>query len=203
MKWTTAVLAVALSLGGCAGSKQTWQATCSTDASNHQTTLMVSPVDIESTNWMLPRPVYYFPVIRKEGNELLVGVMSAGRARLPVGTVQLMVDQHEAWTITPLENPVSLSPVVFSKGGADSQGAASQMMAPYTLACGDKAKRIIRELAAGQTLRYRIGAIDQAGATTGEAVIDRSFAQALRAIGVDAEPLLPEPATQPRCAQRH
>jgi hypothetical protein len=36
------------------------------------------------------------PVIRKDGDELLVGVMSGGRARLPVGTVQLLVDRHEA-----------------------------------------------------------------------------------------------------------
>ncbi|AZL68208.1 hypothetical protein EJA05_10895 [Pseudomonas oryziphila] len=203
MKWTTAVLAVALSLGGCAVSKPTWRATSSTDESTNKMTMMVSTGDTDSASWFFTRPVYYFPVIRKDGDELLVGVMSGGRVRLPVGTVQLLVDQHEAWTITPQENPLSLSPAVFQKDVTDSgehaeivknaekqaMDAATQMMSPYTLASGEKAKQIIRDLVAGQKLQYRIVAIDQAASTTGEAVIDRSFSQALRAIGIDPDTL--------------
>lgn len=189
MKWTAAVLAVALSLGGCAGSRQTWQATSSTDPSTRLTSLMISPVDIDSTSWMFPRPVYYFPVVRKEGDALLVGVMSAGRARLPVGTVQLIVDQHQAWTITAQENPVSLSPVVFSTGLAGSGGATSQMMNPYTLASGDKAQRIIRQMMSGRQLRYRVVNVDHTASAEGQVEIDGSFSQALRAFGIDADAL--------------
>ncbi|MFK3775169.1 hypothetical protein [Pseudomonas sp. NPDC089406] len=177
-------------------SQPTWRATSSTDESTHYTTLMVSTGDTGSAGGFFTRPVYYFPVIRKEGDELLVGVMSGGRARLPVGTVQLLVDQHEAWTITPQANPVSLSPAVFPKAvtapgehAETVKNAATQMMSPYTLASGEKAKQIIRDLVTGQKLQYRIVAIDQTASATGEAVIDHSFSQALRAIGIDPDTL--------------
>lgn len=125
--------------------------------------------------------------------------MSGGRFKLPVGTVQLRIDQHEAWTITPKETPVSLATAVAAIGvtvtseqaeivrNAQEQAmkAASQMMSPYTVATGDKARQIIRQLLTGQKLRYRIVGINQAASTTGEAVIDASLSQSLRAIGID------------------
>lgn len=121
--------------------------------------------------------------------------MSGGRFKLPVGTVQLRIDQHEAWTITPQETPVSLAPAVAAIGvtvtseqaeivrNAQEQAmkAASQMMSPYTVATGDKARQIIRR----QKLRYRIEGINQAASTTGEAVINASLSQSLRTIGID------------------
>lgn len=199
MKWTAAVIAVALSLGGCAGSKQTWKATATTDEFTDKTTMMVTTGDSGNASWIVTRPAYYYPVIRKECDELFVGVMSGGRFKLPVGTVQLRIDQHEAWTITPQETPVSLAPAVVPIGvtvtgeqaeivrNAQEQAmkAASQMMSPYTVATGDKARQIIRQLLTGQKLRYRIVGINQAASTTGEAVIDASLAQSLRSIGID------------------
>ena len=63
--------------------------------------------------------------------------------------------------------------------------SVSQMMSPYTVTGGDKAKKILKQMLAGKNLKYRTVGINQAASTTGEAVIDPSLIEALRLIGID------------------
>ncbi|MGC6782036.1 hypothetical protein ACP0IR_26355 [Pseudomonas aeruginosa] len=190
--------AAALTLGGCAAGP-TWQATGTTDEFTDKTTMMVTTSDFPSSGSIVTRSLHFYPVVRKEGNEIYVGLMSGGRFKIPVGTVQMRIDQNEAWTITPQETPVGLVPAVpqYSMNLPQEQAAivksaqdqamtnAAQMMSPYTVTGGDKAKKILKQMLSGRNLKYRTVGINQAASTTGETVIDPSLAESLRLIGID------------------
>ncbi|MNT31147.1 hypothetical protein D3C72_1669720 [compost metagenome] len=125
--------------------------------------------------------------------------MSGGRFKIPVGTVQLRIDQNEAWTITPQETPVSMMPAApqYALNLPPEQAALvkqtqdqamlniTQMMSPYTVTGGEKAKKILKQMLSGQNLKYRTVGINQAASTTGQTVIDPSLAESLRLIGID------------------
>ena len=193
-----ALAVAAFALGGCA-SGSVWKATGSTDEFTDKTTMMVTTGDFSAGSSIVTSSLKFYPVVRKEGGEVYVGLMSGGRFKIPVGTVQLRIDQNEAWTITPQETPVSLMPdapqyalnlppdqAAIVKGAQDqAMMNVTQMMSPYTITGGDKAKKILKQMLSGKTLKYRTVGINQAASTTGEVVIDPSLSESLRLIGID------------------
>lgn len=202
MKGIIVLLASALALGGCAAGP-TWQATGTTDEFTDKTTMMVTTSEFPASGSIVTRSLHFYPVVRKEGGDIYVGLMSGGRFKIPVGTVQLRIDQNEAWTITPQETPVSMMPAApqYSLNLPSEQAAlikqtqdqamlnVTQMMSPYTVTGGEKARKILKQMLAGHTLKYRTVGINQAASTTGEAVIDPTLAESLRAIGINPESL--------------
>lgn len=197
-----AVLALAtVMLTGCAGS--VWKATGSTDEFTDKTTMMVTTGNNTAGSSIITSSLKFYPVVRKEGGEIYVGLMSGGRFKIPVGTVQIRIDQNEAWTITPQETPMGLVPAspelalglppeqaeLIKKTQAQAMENAYKMMSPYTITGGDKAKSILRQMLAGQILKFRTVGINQAASTTGEVVLDESLAQSLRLIGIDPKSL--------------
>lgn len=195
-----AVLAVAVSmLSGCAGA--VWKATGSTDKFTDQTTMLVTTGDYSAGTSIITSALKFYPVVRKEGGEIYVGLMSGGRFKIPVGTIQLRIDQNEAWTITPQETPVSMVPAIpelvlglppeqaelIKKAQSQSMESVYKMMSPYTVTGGDKAKKILRQMVAGKTLIYRTVGINQAASTTGEVELDESFSKSLKLIGINPE----------------
>lgn len=198
MKRIIAAALAAISLGGCAAGP-TWEATGTADEFTDKTSMMATTSEFATAGGLMMTSLRYYPVVKKEGDDIYVGVMSGGRFKMPVGTVQLRIDQNEAWTITPQETPVSMVPAVPSyalnlppeqaaivKSAQDqAMTSTAQLMSPYTVAGGDKAKAIIKQMLAGKTIKYRTVGINQAASTTGEALIDPSFAQSLRLIGID------------------
>lgn len=202
MKHLICAMATSLMLAGCAAGP-TWRATGSTDEFTDKTTMMVTTSEYPTSASIVTKPLHLYPVVRREGGEIYVGLMSGGRFKIPVGTVQLRIDQNETWTITPQETPVSLMPAAplgLPQYGANlppEQAAmvkqaqdqallnATQMMSPYTVAGGDKARTILKQMLAGQKLKYRTVGINQAASTTGEVLLDRTLADALRTIGVN------------------
>ena len=202
MKGIIAVLAAAVALGGCAAGP-TWQATGTTDEFTDKTTMMVTTSEFPASGSIVTRSLHFYPVVRKEGDEIYVGLMSGGRFKIPVGTVQLRIDQNEAWTITPQETPVSMMPSApqYAVNLPPEQAAMvkqaqdqamlnmTQLMSPYTVTGGEKAKKILKQMLAGQVLKYRTVGINQAASTTGEAAIDPTLAESLRAIGINPESL--------------
>jgi len=199
-----AALAFALSLAGCATEQQTWKATATTDEFTDKTTMMVTTGDHSAPSWIVTQPLHFYPVVRKEGSEIYVGLMSGGRFKVPVGTVQLRIDQNDAWTITPQETPVSMAPSIPMAPLVTLQGeqaalvknaqeqaikSTSQLMSPYTVTGGDKAKQILKQMVSGHLIRYRTVGINQAASSTGEAVIDQSLAKSLREIGIEPSSL--------------
>ncbi|MCO7630897.1 MULTISPECIES: hypothetical protein [Pseudomonas] len=199
-----AALAIALSLAGCATEQQTWKATATTDEFTDKTTMMVTTGDHGAPSWIVTQPLHFYPVVRKEGSEIYVGLMSGGRFKVPVGTVQLRIDQNDAWTITPQETPVGMAPSIPMAPLVTLQGeqaalvknaqeqaikSTSQLMSPYTVTGGDKAKQILKQMVSGHLLKYRTVGINQAASSTGEAVIDPSLVKSLREIGIEPSSL--------------
>lgn len=197
MKGITVLLLAATMLGGCAGS--VWKATGTTDEFTDKTTMMVTTGNFTAGSSIITSSLKFYPVVRKEGGEIYVGLMSGGRFKIPVGTVQIRIDQNEAWTITPQETPMGLVPAspeltlglppeqaeLIKKTQAQAMENAYKMMSPYTVTGGDKAKSILRQMLAGRALKFRTVGINQAASTTGEVVLDESLAQSLRMIGID------------------
>lgn len=200
MKGIIAVLAAASVLGGCAAGP-TWQATSTIDEFTDKTTMMVTTSEFPASGSIVTRSLHFYPVVRKEGDEIYVGLMSGGRFKIPVGTVQLRIDQKEAWTITPQETPISMMPAApqYSLNLPPEQAAlikqtqdqtmlnVTQLMSPYTVTGGEKAKKILKQMLSGQTLKYRTVGINQAASTTGEALIDPTLGESLRVIGINPE----------------
>ncbi|GFM73777.1 hypothetical protein PSCICL_47690 [Pseudomonas cichorii] len=198
MKRIIAISVVAFILGGCA-SGSAWKATGSTDEFTDKTTMLVTTGDFSAGGSIITSSLRLYPVVRKEGGQIYVGVMSGGRFKIPVGTVQLRIDQNEAWTITPQETPVSQMPAapqyalnlppeqaaIVKNAQDQAMISAAQMMSPYTIAGGDKAKKILKQMLTGKVLKYRTVGLNQAASTTGEAVIDPSLAESLRLVGID------------------
>lgn len=198
MKGIAVVLFASVLLGGCA-TGTVWKVTGSRDPFTDQTTEMVTTGDFQSSSLIYTSSLNFYPIVRKEGGEIYVGLMSGGSFKVPVGTVQMRIDQNEAWTITPQETPLSMAPAApqANIGLTAEQAEAmkniqsqymdnfNKLMSPYTLAGGDKAKAILRQMVSGNTLIYRTVGINQAGSTTGEARLDESLRQSLQAIGID------------------
>lgn len=193
---------IVTALGGCA-TGNTWKATGSTDEFTDKTTMMVTTGDFTTGSSIYTSSLKFYPVVRKEGGEIYVGLMSGGRFKIPVGTVQIRIDQNQAWTITPQETPVGLVPAqpevvldlpaeqaeLIKRTQAQAMESVYKIMSPYTITGGDKAKSILKQMLTGQVLKFRTVGINQAASTTGEVVLDESLAQSLRLIGVDPKAL--------------
>lgn len=202
MKRIIALSMFAIALGGCAAGS-VWKATGSTDEFTDKTTMMVTTGDFSASSSIMTSSLRFYPVVRKEGGQIFVGVMSGGRFKVPVGTVQLRIDQNEAWTITPQETPVSSMPAapqyvlnlppeqaaIVKSAQEQAMINATQMMSPYTITGGDKAKKILRQMLSGSVLKYRVVGINQAASTTGEVELDPSLAESLRLIGINESSL--------------
>lgn len=198
MKRIIAMSLAAVALAGCA-SGSVWKATGTTDEFTDKTTMMVTTGNFTAGSSVVTSSLKFYPVVRKEGGEIYVGLMSGGRYKIPVGTVQIRIDQNEAWTITPQETPVGLVPAapeialglppeqaeLVKKAQAQAMENVYKMMSPYTVAGGAKAKAILKQMVTGQTLKFRTVGVNQAASTTGEVALDESLAQSLKTIGID------------------
>tara|TARA_B100000405_G_scaffold196781_1_gene137938 strand:+ start:731 stop:1339 length:609 start_codon:yes stop_codon:yes gene_type:complete len=185
-------------LVGCAATGPVWKATSSTDEFTDVNTRMVTVGEYAGGSLIVTKSLNYYPFVGIENGSPYVGIRSGGRYKIPTGTVQLRIDSNPAWTITPEETPVSLVPSLptMQLNGigqavdmADLQkqalATATKMMSPYTVATGDKAKSILREMVRGKVLKYRTVGMNQAASTTGEVTLDVSFVQAIKSIGID------------------
>lgn len=107
----------------------------------------------------------------------------AGRATRETDPIQLRDDQPASPEVA-LGLPPEQAELI-KKTQAQAMENVYKMMSPYTITGGDKAKSILRQMLAGQVLKFRTVGINQAASTTGEVVLDESLAQSLRIIGID------------------
>lgn len=199
-----AVLAV---VAGCAqttpSASAKWLVTQSKDPFTDSVTKMVTFGDFNSSTGVYTSSLKYYPFVGTVNGELVVGLRSGGRFRVPTGTVQFRVDESPAWTIEPGETPILLAPAqaisAVSTGDqkTDHAVAASQkqmmesvqkMMSPFTATGGEKAREIVAQMLKGKKFIYRTVGVNQAGSTTGYAEIDQSFIDGVRSLGVDVDP---------------
>ncbi|MDT8464020.1 hypothetical protein O3S75_002875, partial [Alcaligenes nematophilus] len=180
-----------------------WAVSSSQDQFSDVETKMVTVGQWRSSGTIWTKSLNYYPFVGLQDGELFVGIRSGGSYRIPTGTVQMRVDANKAWTIEPSETPVYLAPapaqpaiptannynatVDLAAVQAEALRNMSKALSPYTAATGEKAKSILREMVAGKTLKYRSVGMNQPASSTGEVVIDASFIQSLKLIGIDPD----------------
>ena len=130
-----------------------------------------------------------YPFVGIKNGVTYMGLRSGGNFRIPTGTVQIRIDENQAWTITPEETPLDLVPGIVPVGVnqeifALMMESMAKIMSHYTAATGLKAKQIIAEMAAGKAVKFRSVALNQAASTTGEIELNESFRQGLMDLGI-------------------
>jgi hypothetical protein len=195
------LIAISLLMTGCqttpSGPNNLWKTVSLKDDFTDGVTKMVTiGENVRSGSMIYTQSLKYYPFVGIQDGEVFVGVRSGGAYRIPTGTVQLRIDEEEAWTIGTDETPLSLAPkqpnLMPSNMPATANAEAQKMYdniikmsSPYTAATGEKAKKIIKQMVRGKKVKYRSVGINQAASTTGEVVIDASFIESLKAIGID------------------
>jgi hypothetical protein len=147
----------------------------------------------EAGNMTRPGVLYPFVGVLPDG-EIIVGLRSGGKFRVPVGNVQLRIDDHPAWDISMLESAGVGRADKPAAAGASIEAAIAQVQAlsygvtPYTAARGDKAKAILAQLLSGKKLKFRQapGGLGMQP-TTGEIELNGSLRNALLQIGVNPD----------------
>jgi hypothetical protein len=114
---------------------------------------------------------YLYPVVERNSKlGLLVGVRSGGRVPIPIGDVLWRVDDRPFRELKAADNPRGAAPVAAYRTGneaadkamADALAMASGLSSTATVASGDRAREMLAEMLAGQSLIFR-----QAGAAPG------------------------------------
>jgi len=187
-----------------------WEARTFKDEFSDASWCRVQPRALTTSNLMpmagLARPrALTFPYVERRGDQLRVGVTSAGGIQLPTGEVQLRIDQHPAQTISPSETPIDTkSPAadavaaqmkamaaanpgqtaIYEQVAATAASNFSQMMSPYTATTGEKANGLLAQMRGGQEIIYRGVGLNTAATTTGKLMLGDDFRAALAGCGL-------------------
>lgn len=201
---TPAILLLALALSGCATGLRPsveWITVRDTDQFTDKSTCGVTVGSFYTGGGVYTVSNHYYPYIESADGELRIGIRSGGRFKIPVGDVQIRIDQNPAWTIATGETPVDYVPegqlkAMQAYGGDAKQQemlektyktalqASAQAMSPFTAATGEKAQQILSQMKTGKVLIYRTLGLNQAASTTGEYALDQSLNKALAECGI-------------------
>ncbi|SDS78838.1 hypothetical protein [Pseudomonas prosekii] len=197
------VLLLALLTSGCAtGPAVEWVTVRNTDQFTDKSSCAVTVGAYYTRHGIYTVSNQYYPYIESVSGDLRVGIKSGGRFLIPVGDVQLRIDQNNSWTISTSETPLDYVPegqlkAMQAYAPKDPQQqqivenayktvmeATARSMSPFTAATGEKAHSILKEMRAGKTVIYRTVGLNQAASTTGEYALDESLETALRQCGI-------------------
>ena len=198
------VLLLALLTSGCAtGPTVEWVTVRNTDKFTDKSSCAITVGTYYTRGGIYAVSNQYYPYIEVVNGDLRVGVKSGGRFLIPVGDVQLRVDQNKAWTISTSETPLDYVPEgqlkamqayapkdpqqqqIVENAYKTAMEATARSMSPYTASTGEKAQSILKEMRSGKTLIYRTVGLNQAASTTGEYALDQSLDVALRQCGIN------------------
>lgn len=145
----------------------------------------------------------FYPFVETVDGDLRVGVLSGGKVQVPVGNIQLRVDDNDSWSIETQETPVDYVPSSstvdmtpylasmtaeqksqFQSTFENSMENATKIMSPFTAVSGEKAEMILSQMFTGSKLIYRRVGFNQAASSTGEYELDTSFRNALTECGI-------------------
>lgn len=186
MKFKLTAIITVLVISGCTTPpKPSWITTYKKDQFTDKVTCEIGLAKYYTQSSAFTLTGEYYPFIAVVDNQLRLGVKSGGKVLIPVGDVQLRIDNNPAWTITTSETPIDSTANANYKMPsydnltseqkaliANTQKAAmesvSKSMSPYTVATGDKANQILKQILTGNKLIYRTVGLNQSGSTTGE-----------------------------------
>jgi len=197
---------ISLAIVGCSSKapfqNDTWKAVAQGDEFSDSLNLIVTTGDYSSGGYVVTRGMRYYPVIGRNGNDIYFGVMSGGRFKIPVGNIQVRIDQNKTWDISSSETPEVLVSKINSFQAIDYglkgeqaevvRHAQEQAMENYgramshiTAVGGEKARQIIRQMLSGKRIIYRSTMTSTPTSTTGKADLDSSLRKSLVEIGID------------------
>ena len=197
-----ALLTTGCTIGPSAGPAVEWITVRNTDQFTDKSSCAVTVGTYYTGRGIYTVSNQYYPYIEAVNGDLRVGVKSGGRFLIPVGDVQLRIDQNKAWTISTSETPLDYVPEgqlkamqayapkdpqqqqIVENAYKTAMEATARTMSPFTAATGEKARSILKEMRAGKTLIYRTVGLNQAASTTGEYALDQSLESALRQCGI-------------------
>lgn len=151
--------------------REAWATTHVTDPITGASTCVVAVYD-KIGRLEFSRFGYLYPIVENNSRlGLLVGVSTGGKIRMPSGDILWRVDSNPHRELKAADNPPGNGssipmPPSYKTGNAQADKAvedamaysmklASGMTATSTVASGDKAKEMLREMVAGQTLIFR------------------------------------------------
>jgi len=205
MKYPLALL-LALILTGCAtglAPRVEWVATLKMDAFTDQKTCSVTVGSLYTRNSVYSYTNLYYPYIDVVNGDIRVGIKSGGKYKIPVGDVQLRIDNNKAWVISSSETPLDYVPkgafnnmaqyyqnlpeesrTLIQDAYKETMKATSRAMSPFTATTGEKAAKILQEMLIGKNIKYRTVGLNQAASSIGEYKLDSSLKSALLKCGV-------------------
>jgi hypothetical protein len=197
------ILALALLITGCAtGPAVEWVTVRNTDQFTDKSSCAVTVGAYYTKHGIYTVRNQYYPYIEVANGDLRVGVKSGGQFSIPVGDVQLRIDQNKAWTISTSETPLDYVPEgqlkamqayapkdpqqqqIVENAYKTAMETTARSMSPFTASTGEKARSILMEMRAGKTVIYRTIGLNQAASTTGEYALDKSLETALHQCGI-------------------
>ena len=123
----------------------------------------------------------FYPIVEMVNKELRLGVRSDVLVELPVGDVQVRIDDRKIWTIASSETP----PDYARRGDWNvTMDTVDRAKLPYTMATGEKARAILQEMVAGTLLWYRVLGLNQKVTNAGWFPLDVTFRRALARCGI-------------------
>lgn len=202
MKLAPALLLALLTSGCATGPAVEWVTVRNTDQFTDKSSCAVTVGAYYTKHGVYTVRNQYYPYIEVANGDLRVGVKSGGQFSIPVGDVQLRIDQNKAWTISTSETPLDYVPEgqlkamqayapkdpqqqqIVENAYKSAMEATARSMSPFTAATGEKARSILREMRAGKMVIYRTVGLNQAASTTGEYALDKSLETALNQCGI-------------------
>jgi hypothetical protein len=199
------LLVAVCAITACASNapKQNWIVVKDTDQFTDKTTCTVTTGSFYSGGSVYTLNGNFYPYIQKDDSNVIVGVRSGGKVKMPVGNIQLRIDANPAWTVTSAETTilatsanVNSQPPLYADNLSDEQkkvfaetyktamNSTTQVMSPFTSTTGDKAHSILAEMLSGQKLIYRTIGLNQAASSTGEVLLDNSLKESLSQCGI-------------------
>lgn len=196
---------------GCANQstppKISWISSIHTDEFSDKTTCIATVGSIYTSTNTYTETGKLYPFIEILNEEIIVGVKSGGKVNMPVGDIQLRVDNNKAWDVSTSETPANsdnnpgymkgvMLPNAYIQNLPEDQKKliesaykttmqqTTKLMSPYTAATGNKAKSIINEMLNGKTLIYRTKGFMGTPSSTGQYTLDASLAKAMLKCGI-------------------
>lgn len=199
------VVFTAIALAGCASNQPEvkWISVKNTDEFTDASSCKVTVGSLYTNKNVYTEMGKYYPFIEQVNGQLRVGLQSGGQYKIPVGNAQLRIDSNKAWDISTSETPLDLAPTfanfkpAYLDNLSDDQKAmvaasyesamevSAQAMSPFTATTGEKAEKIVKEMLAGKSLKYRTVGLNQAASSTGVYDLDMSLQNALIDCGIE------------------
>ncbi|MFM2657482.1 hypothetical protein [Vibrio owensii] len=199
------VVFTAIALAGCTSSQPVvkWISVKNTDEFTDVYSCKITVGSLYTNKNVYTEVGKYYPFIEQVDGQLRVGLQSGGQYKIPVGNAQLRIDSNKTWDISTSETPLDIDPtfsnfkpayldnlsddqkVMISASYESAMEVSAQAMSPFTAATGEKAEKIVKEMLAGKSLKYRTIGLNQAASSTGVYDLDMSLQNALIDCGIE------------------